>query len=1176
MINRKRSAVLAAAALVSAAVAQVAYGDIVTTQLPATLAGSVATSTTRGFIVRSVQAPELPALGNSFVRAFRQLNGTLTDATNGIVANEAFVGPNPDGSYTVDTINFEKDGDPEMNVTDGDGNVVATYVTSPFPGIPGQNGHTANFAVEVVTYLQLPAGTNIFGISSGGDRVDAVDDDGYQAFVAANPRDFFATKVSEAEKHTSAPFTSNQHLETQFALVAPVPGIYPFRLVYWQSGLGANLQLYTINADGSRSLVNDVGDGAAIAAFVDSTIPAANSPYVAEVSPLPGSAGINAKDPIVALLINGTTTVNQGTIGLSLNGSAVLPTKTPGTGRTTVSFNPSPLRPDAGNAVKLTYSDSGSVAHTASWNFTINVAGGNANAVAGQWDFDAGSLKATIGQDLAYLDPTYDGPAGSAAAKTEFGTTTSFGIPDINGKPAKVMHVPGDVSPRIGYAMTHGIPPNGGGTKVNQYTLVMDVLVAETGPGAAALLRVRPTGADDGDLFWQGNNFGQGGGGYNGTGAFTPGVWHRVVAAYDEAATPPVVTKYVDGIKQDDWTANQGLDHPRRALNPVAYLFADGTPADERREMWVNSVQIRPGKLSDAQIVLLGGPDANGIPTSIAPSNVAGQWDFEAGNLAATIGKNLQYLDPTFDGPDAVTAGTATDEPTAFGTTDDFGLPPINGVVAKVMQVPGLVDPKIGYVMDHGIAPNGGGTKVNQYTLIMDLMVDDTGSGAAALLRVRATGADDGDLFWQNNNFGQGGGGYNGTGAFVPKVWHRVVAAYDEAATPPVATKYVDGIKQDDWTANQGLDHPRRAMSPLAYLFADGTPADERRKFWVKSIQVRASKLTDAQIVALGGVTGGPIPVATPDANVAGQWDFQQGNLAATIGKNLTYLDPTADGPDAVTAGTAVDDPTTFGLTTDLGIPDLDGVPVKVVAVSGNVDPRIGFAMDHGIAPNGGGTKVNQYTLIMDLMVSDSGSGAAALLRVRPTGADDGDLFWQGNNFGQGGGGYNGTGAFVPMAWHRVVAAYNEAATPPVVTKYVDGIFQDDWTANQGLDHPRRALNPIAYLFADGTPADERRKFWVHSVQIRPGTLSKAQIEALGGPSTNGIPVIITVPPAAVLSVASVGGQTVVSWSDTLTGFTLESTPVLAPAAWTPVAGVTGNSYTVTGAGAAAYYRLTK
>jgi hypothetical protein len=151
-------------------------------------------------------------------------------------------------------------------------------------------------------------------------------------------------------------------------------------------------------------------------------------------------------------------------------------------------------------------------------------------------------------------------------------------------------------------------------------------------------------------------------------------------------------------------------------------------------------------------------------------------------------------------------------------------------VDANIIQVPGDTGPgsrNLGYVMTHGIAPNGGGTRVNQYTIIYDIMCTNN-SGAGALLQISdpANNADDGDLFWQGADFGQGGGGYIGTAALTPNVWHRIVAAYDEAANPPVVTKYVDGIKQDDWTANQGLDNPRRALLPTAILFGD---QDERR-----------------------------------------------------------------------------------------------------------------------------------------------------------------------------------------------------------------------------------------------------------------------------------------------------------------------------------------------------------
>src|SRR5690606_16435131 len=121
-----------------------------------------------------------------------------------------------------------------------------------------------------------------------------------------------------------------------------------------------------------------------------------------------------------------------------------------------------------------------------------------------------------------------------------------------------------------------------------------------------------------GDLFWQGNNFGQGEGGYNGTGQFTAGAWHRVAAAYDMAADPPVVVTHVDGIKQDEWTANQGLDNARRSLGPQASLCADGDQ-DERRAMYVSGVQIRGERLSDEELEALGGPSVKGIPLVALP-----------------------------------------------------------------------------------------------------------------------------------------------------------------------------------------------------------------------------------------------------------------------------------------------------------------------------------------------------------------------------------------------------------------------------------------------------------------------------------------------------------------------------------------------------------------------------
>jgi hypothetical protein len=914
-------------------------------------------------------------------------------------------------------------------------------------------------------------------------------------------------------------------------------GVYPFRLVHWQTGGNSMLEWYVVYNPGSdfeeRALINDPNYGAPIA-FASSTAAVANTAYVAEVSPLPESSGVSPAAPITLVLADGANPVKESTIQLQLNDKVVVPQSVVRSGnKVFVTYNPNATRTTVNNKVQIDFQDTVGTALSHSWNFTINASGAPRTVVRGQWDFDNGDLSASVGQALQYLD----GPGGVAEAATQFGTTTDFGIPDINGVPARVMKVSGDLNTKIGYKMFHGITPNGGGQRVNQYTIIFDIYVSPVRGGAASLLQISSLdNTDDGDLFWQGSNFGQGVGGYNGTGAFDANKWHRVVAAYDEAAG--VVTKYVDGIKQDDWTANQGLDNPRRALQQYAILFADGDN-DERALMYVNSVQIREGKLSDGEMVLLGGPDAGGIPTDIDPVNVAGQWDFESGNLAATVGQPLQYLDG---------AGGVAQAATEFGTTTDFGIADIGGAPAKVMKVSGDLNTKIGYKMFHGISPNGGGQRVNQYTIIFDIYVSPVRGGAASLLQISSLdNTDDGDLFWQGSNFGQGSGGYNGTGAFTPNAWHRVAAAYDEAAG--VVTKYVDGIKQDDWTANQGLDNPRRALQQYAILFADGDN-DERALMYVNSVQIRPGKMSDAQLALLGGPSASGIPLALPASSVTGQWDFDGGSLAATVGQPLQYLDG---------AGGVAEAATSYGTTTDFGIADIGDAPAQVLKVTGDLNTKIGYKMFHGISPNGGGQRVNEYTIVFDIYVSPVRGGAASLLQTSSLdNTDDGDLFWQGSNFGQGVGGYNGTGAFTPNAWHRVAASYDEGSAKPHVLKYVDGIYQDDWTANQGLDDPRRALQQYAILFADGDN-DERALMYVNSVQIRAGTMSKDELAALGGPSAAGIP--LAGAPAVKARVH--GGLATIQLPAWALGYILETTDSVTSGNWQVVGSGPVQSLTV-------------
>jgi hypothetical protein len=198
---------------------------------------------------------------------------------------------------------------------------------------------------------------------------------------------------------------------------------------------------------------------------------------------------------------------------------------------------------------------------------------------------------------------------------------------------------------------------------VNQYTLIMDLFWPVGHPsGFASFINYDLSNTSDGDVFLNINGqFGQGGGGYEGDTVFTLGEWHRVAFAVDMSANPPVLTKFLDGVKHADQTApNNQLDGERRTL-PVAgaVLFADGDDG-ERRDVYVNSIQVRSVKLSDEELAALGGPSAGGIPVAISGTETALEarikyrWDGSTLRLAwpATFGGYTLESSPTVNGPD--------------------------------------------------------------------------------------------------------------------------------------------------------------------------------------------------------------------------------------------------------------------------------------------------------------------------------------------------------------------------------------------------------------------------------------------------------------------------------------------------------------------------------------------
>ena len=222
-----------------------------------------------------------------------------------------------------------------------------------------------------------------------------------------------------------------------------------------------------------------------------------------------------------------------------------------------------------------------------------------------QWDFDSGDLRATRGTDLEFA-------SDAVRRQTRFGSTRDFGLPDIGGQPARVMEVPA-LDPMPGYMMRSANFPNGGGAHINQFTFIFDVFYPTNTAGQwQALLQTDPSNQSDGDLFVSRT----GGFGipdrYDGN--VTLGAWHRLALAVD--LTVPVAAKFIDGVKVGE--QNPGAWDGRLAINSLAdkmdyaLLFADNN--GENALGYVNSVQFRPERLSDAVLAALGGPSASGIP----------------------------------------------------------------------------------------------------------------------------------------------------------------------------------------------------------------------------------------------------------------------------------------------------------------------------------------------------------------------------------------------------------------------------------------------------------------------------------------------------------------------------------------------------------------------------------
>ncbi len=232
-----------------------------------------------------------------------------------------------------------------INFDQGPGNAGAFnggngFPEEAIPGVPGTlpdgNTSTDNISAEILTVIEFPtAGLYTFSFNS---------DDGFATWFG-HPNDNARINVGQFDGGRGASDTFYSVLITQ-------PGLYPVRSVWFEGGGGANLEWYT-RKNGVSALLNDTANGGLKTyQYTGATGPA----WVKKFVPANGVNRVSLNDPILAVIADGTGSVDPSLVTMTLNGLGVSPTVTKSGAETTVSYSPA-LVPGSTNTLVLNFGD---------------------------------------------------------------------------------------------------------------------------------------------------------------------------------------------------------------------------------------------------------------------------------------------------------------------------------------------------------------------------------------------------------------------------------------------------------------------------------------------------------------------------------------------------------------------------------------------------------------------------------------------------------------------------------------------------------------------------------------------------------------------------------------------------------------------------------------------------
>jgi hypothetical protein len=238
------------------------------------------------------------------------------------------------------------------------------------------------------------------------------------------------------------------------------------------------------------------------------------------------------------------------------------------------------------------------------------------------------------------------------------------------------------------------------------------------------------------------------------------------------------------------------------------------------------------------------------------------------------------------------------------------------------------------YICTHGLAPNGGGAKVNEWTLLIDFSYppssrSDPPSGYNDLFQTNPTNADDAD--WTINSSGAvgiGAVGYSSTKGFTTNgnIWYRMVVVVDNGTRHDI---YFDGV--EIFKGNQQGVDGRFSLASTILLFCAGNNQDrDDAPINVSTVAFWDKPLTAEEIAAIGRAgdsffvrkgASNPTPAnGSEDVLIAADLAWTPGAYAAT---HNVYFGPSRDDVGAANPAALIAEGLALDVTTlDVGLLD--------------------------------------------------------------------------------------------------------------------------------------------------------------------------------------------------------------------------------------------------------------